>query len=234
MSYPLITNLFPTSLLQGIFASGTEGFLNQPQIALHKVQPSVGLLTWCAEGSGDPLSPYFSRFPHVPGLASGVTIGRGYDMKLRSREEILSDLQSAGVSRSTALALSLGAQLSGQKARAFAQSYQDAPLGAEQERVLFETTWQRMYDDVQRISERAATVSAYGRIPWTSLDPRITDILVDLRYRGDYTPRSREFIQGFAASNDLARVTAAMCDRDLWPGVPSERFHARCRFLTAH
>lgn len=61
-----------------------------------------------------------SNHLHWPGGASGVTLGPGYDMKGRSRAEIVRDLTSAGVSNATAQAVAQGAGLSGSAARNFA------------------------------------------------------------------------------------------------------------------
>ena len=46
--------------------------------------------------------PYFSRKPHVPSNSSGVTIGRGYDIKNKTRSKIIGDLTAAGIDRALA------------------------------------------------------------------------------------------------------------------------------------
>ena len=56
-----------------------------------------GQLTFDAEGREDPDSPWFSRKLHVPSESSGVTIGRGYDMKHRSAAQVERELSEAGV-----------------------------------------------------------------------------------------------------------------------------------------
>ena len=58
-------------------------------------KPSRGVLTWEAEGSEG--GRYHSRVLHVPSNTSGLTIGRGYDMKDRSAAEAQKDLIAAGV-----------------------------------------------------------------------------------------------------------------------------------------
>jgi GH24 family phage-related lysozyme (muramidase) len=59
---------------------------------------------------------------HWPGGASGVTLGPGYDMKGKSRTEIISDLTSIGVSRSAATSIAGAAGLEGSAARNFANN----------------------------------------------------------------------------------------------------------------
>ena len=86
----------------------------------------VGQLTFDAEGL-ETRGQYFSRAPHVPGSSSGVTIGRGYDMKERSKSEIIEDLTNAGVSIDRAEQLSECRGLSGQSARSYlAENYLNA------------------------------------------------------------------------------------------------------------
>ena len=56
--------------------------------------------------------------------------------------------------------------------------------------------------------------------------------MIDLRFRGDYTPRARRFLQRHVAANDLAAVAAALARRENWPGVPADRFERRRRFAS--
>jgi hypothetical protein len=62
-----------------------------------ELQVSEGQTTFDAEGSDNPKSLYYSRRASVPTESSGLTIGRGYDMKERDRDEIVEDLTSAGL-----------------------------------------------------------------------------------------------------------------------------------------
>jgi murein DD-endopeptidase MepM/ murein hydrolase activator NlpD len=62
---------------------------------------SSGQLTFDAEGLEKP-GRFFSRRLHVPGPWSGATIGRGYDMRERSKDEIVADLAAAGVAKAKA------------------------------------------------------------------------------------------------------------------------------------
>ena len=59
-------------------------------------------------------------------------------------------------------------------------------------------------------------------------------MVVDLRYRGDYTPGTRRKIQKAIAANDLKEFKKLMSDRDYWVktrGVPESRFEARKKAL---
>ena len=80
-------------------------------------EPQVGRLTFDAEGQEG--GPYDSRHLHVPTSGSGVTIGRGYDMKQRSRTEIRDDLTAAGVEPTMAALISQAAGRAGPEAEEF-------------------------------------------------------------------------------------------------------------------
>lgn len=62
---------------------------------------------------------YFSRILHWPGDVSGVTIGRGYDMKLRTAGEIFTTLRRLGIEEYRAVLASNAAYLSGRQAKLF-------------------------------------------------------------------------------------------------------------------
>ncbi|WP_250318501.1 hypothetical protein [Rosenbergiella gaditana] len=68
------------------------------------MEPREGILTFRAEGNNISGSRYYSRKIHWPGIesrcnqyGSGVTIGRGYDMKERSETQIIHHLTLAGI-----------------------------------------------------------------------------------------------------------------------------------------
>ncbi len=95
-----------------------RGFVNYFSIAGY-LKVKKGQITFNSEGNDNKKSKYFSRKAHVPSKWSGVTIGRGYDMKYKSQKQIITDLTNAGVSRSVATEFAKGAGLHGTKAREF-------------------------------------------------------------------------------------------------------------------
>ena len=62
------------------------------------------------------------------------------------------------------------------------------------------------------------------------LDPTIRDLVIDLRYRGDYTAKTREFVQPAVVKNDLKELAAVLADRDKWSSVPDDRFKRRAAY----
>lgn len=83
------------------------------------LQVSRGQITFDSEGNDNANSIYFSRVPHVPSSASGITIGRGYDMKERTQTQVYRDLQGVGIPHATAQKFSKGVGLKGQTAKTF-------------------------------------------------------------------------------------------------------------------
>lgn len=196
-----------------------------------------GLATFNAEGSDEP-GRYFSRKIHWPGHASGVTIGRGYDLGKRSALEIISDLTKAGVPREDVAIMARAAGLTGVAARNFVEHYKDqipeiSPTA--EHRLFFDIAFPRYEADTKRIFESASVQSAYGIRKWRSLPRPVQELLVDLRYRGDYTPATRPYIQRLAAGADVPGLIRVMENRNLWDafGVSRERQRVRIGILEA-
>jgi len=199
------------------------------------LQVDAGQLTFDAEGNDNPNSIYFSRRPHVPSETSGVTIGRGYDMKERSEQEVIDDLRQAGVGQAKAQRLAAGAGLAGARAKAFIKDngLRDETITRQQQKALFVTTYREMEADVLRICNKADVVAKYGATDWASLDPRMRDLVIDLRYRGDYRPRSRQQVQPTLVAADIEAMATLMADKPYWDqfGVPKDRFKRRKDYL---
>ena len=73
-----------------------------------------GQITFDVEGNEG--GRWHSRTPHVPSDDSGLTIGRGYDMKFRTREQIIKQMIDAGFPKETAELYAGGAKLHGESA----------------------------------------------------------------------------------------------------------------------
>lgn len=192
--------------------------------------PAFGTLTFDAEGQEG--GPYHSRHFHVPTASSGLTIGRGYDMKRRSRSDIRDDLVAAGIGTQEAALISQAAGLSGPEAEEFLEEndLEDFEITPEQQLALFEIEYARQEADTRRLATKADVCRAYGDTVWDVLDPVIREVLIDLRYRGDYTPATRRFLQEHVARNDRDAFVGEICNRDRWPSVPEDRFVRRRDF----
>ena len=193
-------------------------------------EPSIGRLTFEAEGQEG--GRFHSRCFHVPSASSGLTIGRGYDMKLRSKSEIRDDLISAGLDMAQATLISQAAGLKGEKAEEFIEEndLEDFEISSEAQLKLFEIEYGRKANDTRRLATKADVTRAYGATNWEALHEVIKEVVVDLRFRGDYTPSCRKFLQTHVANNDLEGFAREIADRNRWSNVPSDRFERRKAF----
>ncbi|WP_049959894.1 hypothetical protein [Taylorella asinigenitalis] len=118
---------------------------------------SRGQFTFDLEGS-DQIGPFFSRVIHYPGGASGVTIGRGYDMKLRKEHEIFKHLTGAGVSERQARMISKGAGLKNGAAKQFVErnKYLIGEISHLQQVNLYEIVYREIERDTQRLYNKVA------------------------------------------------------------------------------
>jgi len=192
----------------------------QPQ---KSIGPNVGTLTWSSEGNDDEKSKYFSRKLHLPTAIPGVTIGRGYDMKSRSSSQIKEDMKAAGVDDNNATKLSTAAGKSGKDADDFIKDNKDLVLTAEQQLHLFDIEYARLKKDVGRILTKK-------EVNIDTLDTHVQQLLVDLRYRGDFTEATRKKL--LPALSDSCKLKEVMEDKELWKNVPTDRFNRRKDFVT--
>lgn len=198
-----------------------------------------GQLTFDAEGNDNKDSPYFSRHIHWPGGVSGVTIGRGYD--LGQQNDPSSDFDSIELSQPLNNWLVESKGLSGQDAKnrykSADNSIRSYEITRKQQYNLFVITYNRLEADVKRICQKVDTIRMYHPNPnatpeqaWNDIPEKIKEVLVDLRYRGDYTPHARSLIQRYAYSGDLSLFGTVLSNKTMWPNVPQDRFLRRVRF----
>lgn len=184
-------------------------------------------------GTGPHLHMYFSRKVHWPGGASGITIGRGYDLGQRTVPE--NDLASVGIGEPLLTWLLGSKGLSGSAARDYlnnaSQEIRNTVITRKQQYQLFVPVYEFMKSEVVRISGKDDAVALYGRLNWESLDSKIQDLAVDLIYRGDYTGSSRSIIQRHMTDNNLAAFSSEIGDRSKWRNVPEDRFNRRVDYL---
>lgn len=195
------------------------------------VKPAVGVVTFDSEGAEGGM--YHSRILHVPTDTSGLTLGRGYDMKEKNSAKINADLAKAGVDTKTALTISKASSLFGTSAKQFIidndlLDFQITPLAQKN---LFEITYADESEETKRICTLARIEKIYGKSKWDELDYRIKEIVVDLKFRGDYTEESRKNIQEHIAKNDFDKFKSALIDKSNWTKVPADRFDRRKNFL---
>lgn len=198
-----------------------------------------GQLTFDAEGNDNNDSPYFSRHIHWPGGVSGITIGRGYD--LGQQNDPSSDFDFIELSQPLNNWLVELKGMSGLDAKNLYKSadssISDYEITRKQQYDLFVITYNRLEADVKSICQKPNTIRVYHPNPnttpeqaWNDIPEKIKEVLVDLRYRGDYTPHARSLIQRHAYSGDLSSFGQVLSNRTQWSNVPQDRFLRRVRF----
>ena len=195
-------------------------------------RPSKGGVTFDSEGNEG--GPWHSRKLHVPGGSSGLTIGRGYDMGAKTAAQITTDLVTAGVELAMAKTLSGAATLRGANAKKFItdKKLEKFEITELSQQKLFEITYASEESTARGVCERD---KRFGTSEWDKLHPGIQEMIVDLKYRGDYTVDTRKYVQPFIVANDLAGFAKAIADEKYWTdrGVPLDRFKRRKAFMEA-
>ena len=225
------------SALRG--AEGLSGSAPERTFRKNPLEPSAfivsrGQLTFDVEGIESPGDRFHSRTAHVPSNRSGVTIGRGFDLGTQNPDLIASFLSRAGFEPEYVSTALQAAGMRGERARNFLRENDLPEISPIQQRNLFELTYDFIERDARRIAAKPDVVTRYGETDWQRLSPAIREVVVDLRYRGDYTPRTREKLQQIVSENNLPDFISAMNDREFWVeeiGVPPQRYQARVEYL---
>lgn len=168
-----------------------------------------------------------------------MTIGRGYDLGQQASAN--ADLVQIGVTDpfKSWLVGSQGLSGAGAQSRfnSASEDIRNSTITRKQQYDIFMISYQRLEDDVKRICQKPDTIRVYHSNPqatpeqaWSDIPEKIKEILVDLRYRGDYTPRARSLIQRYAYSGDLNSFGNVLSTRSNWQNVPEERFNQRVSF----
>jgi hypothetical protein len=95
----------------------------------------------------------------------------------------------------------------------------------------FNKTYALYEKKVIKTCNKSTVIKLYGDTTWTTLHQSIKEILIDLTYRGDYTGKTREFLQKHVASNDFQSFKSEITNQSKWLKVPSQRFAIRKKFL---
>ncbi|WP_241610904.1 hypothetical protein [Rosenbergiella epipactidis] len=210
------------------------------------LEPKKGILTFRAEGNNIKSSRDYSQKLHWPGISSlcgnsnsGVTIGRGFDLGDRTKIEVLIALKKAGIEIGKAEAISEGAKLKGCSAYNFVVKKRDlvGEITEQQQLNLFMISYEEARKDVERICKSRWEIKKYHTNPnispiqaWDNIPDKIKELLIDLRYRGDYSKRTRGYIQKLAYDGDVKGFGKVLVDRNVWFTVPKDRFKRRIDF----
>ena len=195
------------------------------------VAPTYGVVTWESEGAEG--GPYHSRKLHVPGPWSGLTIGRGYDMKFKSATKIVTDLTKAGVEVGVVQVLKKSEGLYGNTAKQFIidNDLLDLEVSVEVQKQLFKISYDDESKEVKRLCGAKLVKEEYGETDWDKLNKYIKDLTIDLKFRGDYTKSSRKFLQSTIVANDLNAFKKEIIKKSNWKNVPEDRYKRRKSYI---
>ena len=187
-----------------------------------------GQITFDVEGNEG--GRWHSRTPHVPSDDSGLTIGRGYDMKYRTTEQVAKQMTDAGLSADAAKLYAGGAKLSGDTAREYMKKTKLPEITPVQQKALFLIAYDEIADYARKLCTSDEVVKKYGPVDWDKLHPIVRDLVTDLRYRGDYTAKTREYVQPMVVKGDLKGLAVVLANREKWSNVPEDRFKRRAAY----
>ncbi len=180
----------------------------------------TGELTAIGEGS-DEATKYI-HWPHT--AASGVTLGKGYDIGSRSPDQVIKELTDAGMDRGQAIKISKGAGLKGQAAANFvAANKQSIGVIPKSVQTVLLSRLMVVYRNKAKSAATstradAGNTNARGRevragLPagtyvmtqdeWDNLHPALVELLTDLIYQGGYYRYDR-----------IARINRILKDND--------------------
>ncbi|MBI5368008.1 MAG: hypothetical protein HZA54_13290 [Planctomycetes bacterium] len=190
-----------------------------------------GQLSFDAEGTEGGL--FHSRRAHLPPGLSGVTIGRGYDIGQHSTKQVMAALRAAGLSESDARKFAGAAGLRGEAARTWLKAHAATlrEITPAEQKKLFEKTYAEMQADVIRLADVEGLDEKFADPDLSETDAAILDVLVDMRYRGDYTGKARKKLEAAAVTGDLVGVCSVLEDRARWSNVPKDRYRRRIAYL---
>ena len=160
-----------------------------------------------------------SSILHHPSFGSGVTIGRGYDMRDKKEYEIYKTLIASGISQHDANLIKKASALYGSRADKFVGSYNNliTPLTKEKQIALFKLSYPPLVIDTKRIYNNINPVTVsekdiryfnktrensklhWNTTKWEDLNDLLIDMAIDLRYQGLYDPHVARVI----SKNDI-------------------------------
>ena len=87
--------------------------------------------------------------------------------------------------------------------------------------------------ETKRICTKADVVAKYGKCEWSKLDSALKEILIDLKFRGDYTGKTRKFLQKYIVNNDTKGFLSVLANPNHWISqrVPTDRFQRRISYF---
>jgi hypothetical protein len=169
---------------------------------------NAGQFTFDLEGNDQQGTRNDSRVLHHPDKNSGVTLGRGVDLKDFTPEMVDALFTAAGFPAETVEVLKRGIKLYGSDADDYIKKYGSTigRISAEQQNALFQISYKLKEEYASEVYGRAYS-SLVGvknsSANWVDLDSKIRTIYVDLIYQGLNPSFSRGNLIPAMQTNDL-------------------------------
>jgi len=140
----------------------------------------------------------------------------------RKATVVAADLEAAGVPKQQAALLAAGAELSGKDATAFVQrdDIRAIEITEEAQTKLFNQVYATYEKDARRICTKPDVEARYGACNWEMMDQEVKEIIIDLLYRGDYSPSTRRKVQRALVSGKYNEIRKALAELNR---VPADR-----------
>jgi len=211
----------------------------RPRNTTGQLHVNEGQITFDAEGIDyiTAVEPFkqpmntrnFSRILHCPDLYSGVTLGRGYDMKERSPGEILTHFRQSGIEEYKSVICSKSYGLAGNAAKNFIKNYGYliGEITHQQQIKLFNISYKQKKDYAYGVYFRQSR-HIDNALEWDDIDFRIKETFVDIIYQG--IPGVRPLIALIAAGASKEHVADFIAKDPKQKNYP-ERLKARLRNL---
>jgi len=186
------------------------------------------LLTWDAEGADGRKDPKVLSKLRIPHKKAGLTIGRGYDLKLLKKDVAKKDMIKCGINKDDADSISRAAGMPAYRAKNVlkrSSRLRNLKFTVKQTYCLF---LRKVMKNVV-LSQRLLTKKVWKRRHW-----KIKGILLDLLFRGDYTRSVKRGIEKHIKNNSLYYVTKYMSDESKWRHVPKDRFLRRKKYMRGY
>jgi len=149
----------------------------------------------------------------------------------KSSKKVYTDLTNAGVSPELATKLAKGAKLKGAAAKNFLKNnkLQNIQISGPQQKKLFKISYARQEAEAKRLTTK------YYKTNWSSLNPKIQQIVTDMKFRGDLRPTSssaaQKALEAAVKENNLQKFKEVLSNKKYWKNVPKDRFDRRVKFL---
>jgi hypothetical protein len=190
------------------------------------------------EAEGNEGGPFQSRKPHVPGKGlggcenSGVTIGRGFDVGQFQRREVRSILNAAGFDPQFINSVMPFVGVKGTAAQAMLDCNPPREITPEEQVRLFNVVYSMLEADTERLCTKDDVREKYGAVDWNALPEQVKKYLIDLRFRGDFSPTTREHIMPLLVAGDYEGLARNSQIPELWsPSLTRKRMAERLNIL---